>query len=148
MEDGSDIQNMAIARVKETYGQASAVLVLEKSLLLLPVRGVADIEVLSRILCSKWNSRLWTYQEGFLAKRLYFQFADGPYDPEKRLRSARSRQNLQRAPEFTGTDCAASEFVTLSTLEITSRGGEGDAPLPGLEVSHDECVIGRIVMLG
>ena len=80
VEDGSDIQTMAIAKMKSTYENASAVLVLDHSLLTHSAHNLSDVEILWRIVCSKWTSRLWTLQEGALARRIFFQFADGPYD--------------------------------------------------------------------
>ena len=80
VEDGSDIQTMAIAKMKTTYENASAVLVLDHSLLTHSAHNLSDVEILWRIVCSKWTSRLWTLQEGALARKIFFQFVDGPYD--------------------------------------------------------------------
>jgi len=80
VQDGSNIQQMAIAKMKATYERASAVLVLDLSLLIRTTDTLSDAEILSRILCSRWTSRLWTFQEGALAQRLFIQFANGPYD--------------------------------------------------------------------
>jgi len=85
VEDGSAIQTMAIAKMKTTYEDASAVLVLDHSLLTHSAHGLSDVEILWRIVCSKWTSRLWTLQEGALARRIFFQFADGPYDLQSGL---------------------------------------------------------------
>ena len=80
VEDGSEAQKMAIARMKTTYENASAVLVLDASLVVHTAKTLSDVEILLRIVCSKWMGRLWTLQEGALARKLFFQFADGPYD--------------------------------------------------------------------
>ena len=38
------------------------------------------IEILARISISGWTSRLWTFSEGRLAKRIWFQFRDKAID--------------------------------------------------------------------
>lgn len=42
-----------------------------------------------------WNSRLWTFQEGFLAKQLYFQFANLVYNLDQGAHRVRSSNNLE-----------------------------------------------------
>ena len=69
----------AIAVMRDTYRDAECVLVIcrELSTILLP--STPD-EILIRIFRSKWMTRLWTLQEGALAARLAFQFADHAID--------------------------------------------------------------------
>lgn len=81
---------MAIAKMKATYATASAVLVLNSSLLAQPANDLSDVEVLWRIAYSKWTTRLWTFQEGALAQRIFCQFADGPWDLEAGLSRLKS----------------------------------------------------------
>lgn len=57
--------------------EASSVLVLESELMR-ATRLCGNEERLMRIYCSSWLRRLWTYQEGILAKNLFFQFKEGP----------------------------------------------------------------------
>jgi hypothetical protein len=71
---------MAIHKMRGTYEKASAVLVLDVSLMVQTANDINDVEIIFRILICKWTSRLWTFQEGALALRLFFQFADGLYD--------------------------------------------------------------------
>jgi hypothetical protein len=78
--DGAEIQNIAIHKMKSTYENAAAVLVLDSNLLQQSMKGLTNLEKLTGLVCYKWTSRLWTYQEGVLAKRLLIQFADGVYD--------------------------------------------------------------------
>jgi len=78
-KDG-DAQNLAIGMMRDTYEQANEVLVLDSFLLKQAAKPLNDAEVLLRINCSGWTGRLWTLQEGALARSLFFQFSDGPYD--------------------------------------------------------------------
>jgi hypothetical protein len=79
-EAQKEAQNWAISRMRQTYKDACAVLVLDSWLQQLTIKPLSDTEILTRIVCSAWNSRLWTLQEGALAELLYFQFADAQYD--------------------------------------------------------------------
>ena len=72
-------QDLAIDRMRKTYEDAITVLVLDSWLLSDACKGRSDVENLMKIFSSHWNTRLWTYQEGALAKTLYFQFKDAAY---------------------------------------------------------------------
>lgn len=65
----------AIALMRETYSDAEKVLVLN-SYLLNRKRPALYLEVLALMVSSSWTRRLWTLQEGVLAKELVFQFQD------------------------------------------------------------------------
>jgi hypothetical protein len=75
-------QEMAIALMRKTYEDARAVLVLDSWLLTHPIANIQPTEVLMRIVSSNWNTRLWTLQEGALARKLLFQFGDVAFDSE------------------------------------------------------------------
>jgi hypothetical protein len=75
--DFVDYRKLAIQRMRSTYQNAKKVLVLDKEVL----SGSKDArprERIVRIVLSTWMRRLWTFQEGFLAQDLLFQFHDGP----------------------------------------------------------------------
>jgi hypothetical protein len=74
-------RNMAIQRMADVYRNASRVLVLDSSLLASTLNRASGTEILARIKCSTWSRRLWTFQEGILARghRLVFQFGDGQF---------------------------------------------------------------------
>ena len=80
--DRKDIQDRAIAKMQSTYEDATVVLVLDSWLRSQPISALDDVEICARILCSPWVRRLWTLQEGFLAKSqaLVFQFEDKSYN--------------------------------------------------------------------
>lgn len=80
-----DVQDLAISLMRETYENAVAVLVLDSSLYGAPSLGRSPAENLIRVFSSRWTSRLWTYQEGALARSLYFQFSDNPLDLEAEI---------------------------------------------------------------
>ena len=70
-------QNMALRQMYRTYDEASAVLVLDRSLISHRVGGMSVDEACVRIATSRWMTRLWTLQEGALPARknkLWFQF--------------------------------------------------------------------------
>ncbi|KAK0510793.1 hypothetical protein JMJ35_007225 [Cladonia borealis] len=93
-----EARSLAIISMHKTYSEASKVLVLDAYLRRTEMKGLADREILLRIICSPWTCRLWTFQEGVLAKELLFQFADGPLDFN--LIAAR----FSRDAEFLGGD--------------------------------------------
>ena len=69
----------AIAAMRDTYRDADCVLVICRELATISLPPTPD-EILVRIFRSKWMTRLWTLQEGALATRLAFQFADHAID--------------------------------------------------------------------
>ncbi|KAK6338122.1 hypothetical protein TWF696_001593 [Orbilia brochopaga] len=75
-----EAQNMAMGLMRRTYEDAQIVLVLDAWIFGSTYKGKSDAESLMRIFCSSWTKRLWTYQEGVLAKTMVVQFSDGPYD--------------------------------------------------------------------
>jgi hypothetical protein len=69
-------KKLALKKMRQVYEQAHSVLVLDASLQSYSTASMDALEVLARIFTSKWLRRVWTLQEGALAKRLWFQFAD------------------------------------------------------------------------
>lgn len=74
----------AIVAMRKTYESAEAVIVLDKGLLSVNVPSLAE-EIFFRIAYSDWMTRVWTYQEGVLAKLIFFQFADRSIDLDELL---------------------------------------------------------------
>ncbi|KAI7778786.1 hypothetical protein LA080_001654 [Diaporthe eres] len=68
----------AMNRLRKPYQDADLVLVLDSYLYTQDTREIDAPEMWARILCCSWSRRLWTFQEGRLAKpgRLWVQFKD------------------------------------------------------------------------
>ncbi|ROW09878.1 hypothetical protein VPNG_06298 [Cytospora leucostoma] len=69
-------KTVALERIADVYRNATHVLVLDTSFTLLSTEAIHPAELLSRISCSAWMRRLWTFQEGVLPSSLLYQFAD------------------------------------------------------------------------
>lgn len=69
-------QMAALGKMRQTYENATGVLVLDSWLTSCDSSGLSQGEILMRIFHTTWNRRLWTYQEGAIAKLLFFQFQD------------------------------------------------------------------------
>ncbi|KIX09120.1 uncharacterized protein Z518_00198 [Rhinocladiella mackenziei CBS 650.93] len=89
----NEAQELAIKMMRETYENATAVLVLDSWLQTLKLHSIPDHEILMAIICSAWNSRLWTLQEGALAQELLFQFSDGAYNIDQGLLALHESQD-------------------------------------------------------
>ena len=74
-QDGEGKQT-AIEKIRLVYRQAKHVLVLDAGLMSYSAFTQEVPEFLARVFTSSWMRRLWTLQEGALAKSLYFQSAD------------------------------------------------------------------------
>ena len=99
-----DAKNLAILKMRETYASAEWVLVFDEWLMSQNIGGLSDAEILLRIACSNWNERLWTLQEGILAKRIAFQFRDTIY------------HGSESAIHRIGLDAESSDFCLRATL--------------------------------
>ncbi|KAG0130678.1 hypothetical protein HOY82DRAFT_561873 [Tuber indicum] len=77
------LRKLSIARLEETYRNADQILVVDKDLMSAS-RLASRIEKATRLLCSSWMRRLWTYQEAVVSNlhpnctKLQVQFSDGP----------------------------------------------------------------------
>jgi hypothetical protein len=70
-----EVRKSCIRRMGHIYESAAAVLMLDSWM-----QGIAYVAPMEdrcvRLYQSNWQYRLWTYQEGFLARELHFQFSD------------------------------------------------------------------------
>lgn len=82
LEDSQHQQKLAIHKMRETYEQAEAVVVLDAWLRCCSATVTSPLETLSRIITSPWTRRLWTLQEGVLPKTLLFAFEDSLEDAD------------------------------------------------------------------
>lgn len=79
-KDFKNAQQIALGGMRNVYQLAAGVLVLDSWLYDSNIEGTMDLEILVKIFSCAWNTRLWTFQEGVLAKKLYFQFSNDVYD--------------------------------------------------------------------
>ncbi|KAI0674746.1 hypothetical protein C8Q78DRAFT_497756 [Trametes maxima] len=82
-----DMRKQAIRLMAQTYHDAAKVLVIDQCIRTqCSVNDKSWFENLFYIASSEWSRRVWTLQEGFLARELWFEFVEGPVDVEERLR--------------------------------------------------------------
>lgn len=111
--ESGEAQDLAISRMRDTYEKAACVLVLDSWLHTQPTAPITDCEIMMRIACCVWNRRLWTFQEGALAQKLIFKFADRLFDFE----DAVARIYHDRDPVF---DLTLKTSIIKSSLDIRS----------------------------
>lgn len=70
------LKGIALFEMGAIYEHADKVLVVDSNLLKISINGKLN-EKLLQIACSNWSQRLWTFQEGYFARELYYQFLDG-----------------------------------------------------------------------
>ncbi|OAP54535.1 hypothetical protein AYL99_10983 [Fonsecaea erecta] len=116
---GTEYENLrtkAIGKMAEIYRQADRVLVLDSHVLKLP-RSADMVDKFLQIHLSKWHHRLWTMQEGHLARSLFFQFQDGAQSLHDMGETA--LQSLDRyAPESL---CSPVRLLCATELEAFYR---------------------------
>ena len=69
------LKSLAIERMDKTYSAAYGVLVFDNSLQIVSSK-ISPTEALMRIVYSTWMTRLWTFQEGRLSRKQWFQFKE------------------------------------------------------------------------
>lgn len=86
-------RRLALGNMAKYYSEASCVLVLDADLMACSTTVSPD-ELLMRISLSTWMRRLWTLQEGALAKQLYFQFKDGVASLSDLVKEVESQESV------------------------------------------------------
>lgn len=71
-----NLRKNAIDLMRETYHSSHQVLVIDRTLAGVS-SAVGVVELAMRISLSKWNRRVWTFHEGAISTKVYFQLADG-----------------------------------------------------------------------
>ncbi|KAL8687485.1 MAG: hypothetical protein Q9224_005137, partial [Gallowayella concinna] len=74
---------LAMNQMRIPYKEANHVLVLDSHLRSLNSEHLSSTEILAQVSCSSWMRRLWTLQEGRLAEKVWFQFADKAVDVKR-----------------------------------------------------------------
>ncbi|KAI0704115.1 hypothetical protein C8Q76DRAFT_220459 [Earliella scabrosa] len=75
--NGQSLRKHAIRLMAETYRSADKVVVFDAGLRGLSPHTTPTKELVVRLATSSWMHRVWTLQEGMLARELYFEFSDG-----------------------------------------------------------------------
>ncbi|EXJ91857.1 hypothetical protein A1O3_00407 [Capronia epimyces CBS 606.96] len=75
-----ELRRNALLRLSDVFLKAGGVLVLDSYLQSSDSRDMSPVEIVARISISGWTARLWTYSEGRLARRVWFQFRDRAID--------------------------------------------------------------------
>ncbi|KAF2259664.1 hypothetical protein CC78DRAFT_620856 [Lojkania enalia] len=76
-DESKSYKKKSIQSMREIYGESVAVLIIDPWLMSLPSTASVS-EICYRIYASGWSRRLWTHQEGFLAREVYYQLQDKP----------------------------------------------------------------------
>jgi hypothetical protein len=84
-----DMRHRAIGLMAQTYKEAEAVLVIDSGLRQISSSAPLE-ERMFHVVFSRWMQRLWTFQEGALAKKLYFEFSDALVPLGQFLKKVRS----------------------------------------------------------
>jgi Heterokaryon incompatibility protein (HET) len=74
-----DLRKKSISMMGKIYSCSTAVVVLDRDILIAKT-SIPLAEIFLSIYTSGWLGRLWTYQEGALARRLLFKMEDGLYE--------------------------------------------------------------------
>ncbi len=81
-ENCGNQRKKAISNMHEIYKNAKYTVVLDFGLMSIN-KGAGYIQPAMHITMSNWMTRLWTLQEAFLSKNLYFKFADQVYSMDR-----------------------------------------------------------------
>jgi hypothetical protein len=108
-----EAQDLAISMMRRTYEDATTGLVLDSWLFDATSRGKSHVENLTRIFSSSWTNRLWTFQEGALAKALHVQFSDAAYDLD---------HGIQQLAEFGDETTQLTLLPSLKDIYHQTRG--------------------------
>lgn len=76
-EESRKYKGKSIKSMREIYHDCVAVLIIDPWLTAIPTTAPFS-EIAHRIYSSGWSRRLWTHQEGFLGRDVYYQFQDKP----------------------------------------------------------------------
>ncbi|KAI0675722.1 hypothetical protein C8Q78DRAFT_345363 [Trametes maxima] len=109
-----DLRRHAINQMAQTYRAASKVLVIDETIRTECLTLKPWWENLFRIAMSGWVRRIWTLQEGILARELYFEFFDGPVRVEEELILREQRHVLEDSGLWDSSQI--SKLTTLQTF--------------------------------
>jgi hypothetical protein len=120
-----------IRKMENIYRRADRVLVLDDGIQKCPLSAPV-VEKTALIYMSNWLRRLWTLQEGILAKDLYFQYKGGP-DSVYAFDQLYQDSKFADAKVLEATYKASTNFLTLndpfpsSDLEVLENSKDEDS---------------------
>ncbi|CDO72183.1 hypothetical protein BN946_scf184970.g35 [Trametes cinnabarina] len=121
----TSMRKLAIRLMGDTYRQATMVLVIDNCIRTQCSEANSHEENILWIGSSAWIRRIWTAQEGILARQLFFEFKEGPVNLEDRLMAGESPQSAETRRWIVD---ALSALVPLLAFRITKRNPR-DIPL-------------------
>ncbi|KAJ7213147.1 hypothetical protein GGX14DRAFT_342338, partial [Mycena pura] len=125
-----DVRKKAIGSMRQVYRNAGGVLVFDAKLQKLSRSSTNDEKAVG-VYMSNWIHRLWTFQEGMLAKKLFFQLKDGPLyekdfvDDSVRQQEDEEKSGLYGSFQFTMRSAALGHFTILRDFVEMKLGGNG-----------------------
>ncbi|KAJ9236796.1 hypothetical protein DTO212C5_238 [Paecilomyces variotii] len=124
--DQKEAQDTALKMMRQVYENSTAVLVLDSWLMSTTCFQMSDTELLVRIFNAAWNRRLWTYQEGALAKAIFFLFRDDICDLDLTFR--RCKASLDITTSTTIWPSLAAKYDSLRGFRMISSDREEALP--------------------
>jgi hypothetical protein len=141
-----ELRKEGITRMAETYARADKVLVLDSSLR--KHSGGMDLtEIMVRIRHAPWTTRVWTLQEGRLARNLYFQFKDRAICAEDLQGTVTNGGNMTRAmgfikllsdDEILSNVCARQLLIAFTSIQEPDQTIKRYAQLPPQDDEFEE----------
>lgn len=96
------VKQLALAQMADIYRSADKVLVLDSSLQAVSCADISWVEMNMRVGYCPWSTRVWTLQEGRLAREAYIQFKDKPVNLTDLQKSAELNDNFQLLSNLLG----------------------------------------------
>ena len=146
-EEHADLKNRSIDTMNSIYAGAKRVLILDAELM--TTDSINTEQSLARVACSVWMCRSWTLQEGILANKCVFQFANKMHtasrSPEyKAFRWSEVGQEAAEASEEANIRSALNIANTSAFELVFISGGLQPVPLPEPYLTRDREIRKRV----
>ncbi|KIW89982.1 uncharacterized protein Z519_09412 [Cladophialophora bantiana CBS 173.52] len=123
-----DLRRKALLHLSDIFVKAGGVLVLDSYLQASDSLSISPIEILARISISGWTTRLWTFSEGRLARRVWFQFRGRAVDLYDLMNNWHEELKL-RIPASPLTNVSYGMAVLHSATNLLESGQDRERPL-------------------
>ena len=124
------LRKKSIQMMRQIYRRGGAVLVFDSGMQQLPLASTNNDKAMA-VYMSNWLHRLWTFQEGMLAKKLFFQLKDGPLygqdfvDESVKEQEIDQERGLYGSFQFTARSAALGHFTILRDFVEMKLAGNG-----------------------